>query len=149
MGKRLVSAMSEKDVMAFTGMSEDAIRPLRLARLEKGADWFRDGMTIHYTETGLGRLKEALGGIEIAPPMEKTAPGMIEPVPMAKETAALPDTADLHIERVCPNPTFVQCRLNGGLVNVRVKNNRGMARGKMLVGCQNKNGTWFWAGRCW
>jgi hypothetical protein len=143
--------MTEREVMDATGMSEDAIRRTRLAKLKNSEDWFRDesDMRIHYTEKGLRRLQEALGGIEIAPPCEKTAGAGTEGAALGEKRAGVGDPVSLRIERVCPNPTWVQCRVGNDLVNVRVQNNRQMERGKLLSPCVLKNDGWVFKGRCW
>jgi hypothetical protein len=150
------AVLTERDLIERTGLSEDAIRRTRLAKLKNGADWFRSesDMKIHYTVEGVRKLQAALGGIEIAPPSEQTASAMTQAMPLAEKTAApmvcSPSSGvALRVERVCPNPIWVQCRMGDGLVNVRVRNNRQMERGKFLNPCVLKNGGWVFEGRCW
>jgi len=150
MGKRTLEAeMSEQKVMALSGLSEEAIRPIRVARLEKDADWFRDdARMIQYTKKGLARLQEALGGISIAPRGEIASQDAKEPLPIEKKTAAVMDVVDFRIERVCPNPTWIQARMQSGeLVNVRVKNNERMARGMLLADCRHDGRSWVYGGK--
>ena len=147
-------AMTEKDVITSTGLSEDAIRRTRLAKLKNGADWYRDEahMRIHYTENGLRKLQEALGGIEIAPPAAGPTPAPAQPPPSSKKIAPPMDQdarRTMVVERICPNPTWVECRVDGVLVKVRVRNNRQMARGKVLEKCAVTQGAWVYSGRCW
>ncbi len=149
-----MGGMTEKDVIAATGLSDDVVRRTRLAKLKNGEDWSRDEgtMSILYTEKGLVRLQEALGGIVIAasPPVVAGAGG--QPMPLAKKEGAADGDGmvrNLTVERVCPNPTWVMCRDGEELVKVRVANNRQIVRGKVLKDCVLKSETWIYRGRCW
>jgi hypothetical protein len=149
-----VAAMTEKDVIAATGLSDDVIRRTRLSKLKNGADWFRDeaSMVIHFTEKGLVRLQEALGGISIAATPPIVAGAGADAMLSSKKDGAENGAAQVRsftVERVCPNPTWVMARDGEELVKIRVTNNRQIVRGKLLKDCVMRSGCWVFRGRCW
>lgn len=119
---------SEADVAAASGLSEHDLRKLR-EQMTRGRDWAMKKGAVWFSQSGLDQIAALAGGpIEQAEPSEKKpAAGPIAPV------------VALRVERLCPNPTWVQARVDGALVAVLVPNNRGMLAGKngtVLPRCQ-------------
>lgn len=77
-------------------------------------------------EAGLMALCAVVGidPIKIVDPSKKIAPAMNDVVPQPVE---------LVVDRLCPNPTWVLCRVEGILKKCRVRNNLFMHRGKKFL----------------
>ena len=96
---------------------------------------------------------------EAAPDVQEAPALMLQEISIKEPTPAIayPErlgsqcaskTVDLRVERICPNPTWVLARHGTVMVQVRVKNNRAMARGTLLKECTVlKKGAYQFHGR--
>jgi hypothetical protein len=135
--------LSELQVLEVTGIAAKDLKEIRQSALFGDEHFVRKPRGFFYSEDGLKAILATLGarGVRIPDAAEKNAPagGQADPL-MAK-------TADLVVERCCPNPIWVQCRHDGALVNVRVMDNRRLVRGTRLAGCVFSAGRWAWDAR--
>lgn len=134
--------MAEAELLQLVGITADDLGEIRTTQLMFEEHVVRKSRGYFYSEDGLQAIlaivgaKAAEGG-----PGEKTALAS-QPAAASREK-----TASLVVERCCPNPIWVQCRVDGALVNVRVADNRRMVRGTRLNGCRFLAGRWAWDGR--
>lgn len=118
--------MSEAEVAERTGLSAADVAQFRKEHLYVDQHWQKKGREVRYSQDGLEAILGALG----VHGGQKT----IEPEKEALEAAGAASDAILmmEVERVCPNPLWVQCRDGAELKNVRVHDNRRMRRGTRL-----------------
>ena len=137
--------MTEEKMCAITGLSRDRMKKLRENSLTNGIHYQKGRSGIVYTEEGIEIVNETL---------RIRAEELIRQAEAQKNTPT-PVQEDRHEENLrvwvlCPNPTWVKAlRATGDMVQCRVKNNRTMHRGTILLKCQkNADGNWICKGRC-
>lgn len=76
------------------------------------------------------------GAIEALKKLTGVDPDIPQPDPEKTATdtnGAAPEPIMMHVERLCPNPTWVKARnTNGELIDVKVLNNHNMRRGQWI-----------------
>jgi hypothetical protein len=115
----------------FDILSRDADK-IRRDHLKKGEDYIWESGRHWFFPSGVDKIRSLV--VEDKPAKPSKPPPPVEPEPDITEPAVL------VIERLCPNPTWVQCRHEGRLVNVRVANNVTMRRGLPLTVVADGNG---------
>jgi hypothetical protein len=129
------------------GISRSLLRKLRLEHLQDEVHYKKDARGLVYTQAGV----EALRGLldpegAVLPDLEKNAAQRAEEGDGAEKIGEADGLRTLTVERLCPNPTWVRCRVDGAMVNVRVRPHR-LRVGKKLYGCRLIGGTWIHTGR--
>jgi len=109
------------------GVAEEHIRALRRSHLREGEHFTRDGNRILYSEAGVERLRVLLE------------------VPAGVGIGAGPAPAEVAVTVVkrMVNPHFVTGRLGDGLVEVRVRDNRLLVPGMVMVCLKDEAGRWL------
>lgn len=134
--------LSEGEVLQLVGCTAADLKKVRAEHLTCDEHFVRKSRRFWFSEEGLKAILAVFGAkaADAADLAEKSAPAVAGDASGQKK-------ADLVVERCCPNPIWVQCRVGAELVNVRVYDNRRMVRGTRLTGCRFMAGRWAWDGR--
>lgn len=124
-----------KRVAEMLGIGWRDLETYRKDRLERVRDYWHERGACYYTSAGISRLREVIAESDRAADMASSSSSQ-------GDHKADPLVADFVVERLCPNPTWVQCRRDGKLVDIRVYNNRVMRRGQPLRAVLDGDNRW-------
>jgi len=103
---------------------------MRDQHLEKGVDYEWCNYRHMYSRGGVEKVCGIMG--VVAPDGVESNPVVDTVYKPVVSVVSVPDELTVSIERLCPNPTWVMCRVAGKLEQVRVRNNRILDRGKRV-----------------
>lgn len=106
---------SEDDVALHLGVTKRDLKTLRKEQLVPGEDYEIVGGKNRFSDKGLFALCAfaKVDPPEDVDPFKKIAPAQAEAA----------QSVELTVERMCPNPIWVLCRVDGALEKCRVRNN--------------------------
>lgn len=104
--------------------------------LVREEDYTWDGKW-QFLPSGVAKVREWFNTSE-SPPVTEDELEEAVPAPVAPVGPEV-----LRVERICPNPRWVECRREGRLVPVRVQNNAWLRRGQPVTVLPDGDGRWF------
>ena len=151
--------MKEAEVSMTIGVPMAVLRQVRADNLYEEEDFRLVKREIHYTDSGVKKVRRIMGLDKPTPPAVAVSPadgcvdGGSEKEAAPRGAEAIPEPPrlrELRILRLCPNPIWVDGTLDGGeRVYCRVRFNRGLRVGNTLSGLVvDEDGKWKWPGKC-
>lgn len=132
--------MDDESVRALCerlGIKPRDLDVIRRDALDKGVDYYWSAGRHFFRPSGVRKIEAVVRG----PGEVNEDPPAAAPAEVVIESPSLePQQRVLWVERLCPNPIWVQCRDAGVLVNVRVWNNRILRRGQALTVMEDGDG---------
>ena len=141
---------SESELAERLGVDRRVVAAMRVEHLEDGTHWNIHAGHVTYTEEGVKAIVERLGVSLATGRSEKSAAVNRTDENIVGNERLGQAPMDMAVHRRYPNPTWVKAwHPDGTLVDVRVKDNRGMWIGFRMVGVVPYTfGRFQWAGKC-